>query len=223
MRSLIWLLMTLIIFGLPEPILAQNVGEYWEDQRNKVEDNWDKQVRGVENLWEKPSQEPEEKSSQTTGKSTNKTKRPEESAGPKNTNKQIVSPKSNIDEKILETVPKVGPAKKEQASGLIIDARGLGLNPLLLFQVKGKVDNTLYGPAKPELGDIKEYGMCGWACSMDEAMTDLSVGYRPVEVRAIKVENSMPKCIRIDDKDLDENLRKKIKTFFKTNSVIVIF
>ena len=69
-------------------------------------------------------------------------------------------------------------------SGVIIDATGLGFQPVLAPQIKSFDGRTLYGPALVSRAYAQQYGLSGYQQTVAAARRDPRVGSRPLEVKA---------------------------------------
>jgi hypothetical protein len=76
-------------------------------------------------------------------------------------------------------------------TGLIIDARGLGVKPALMPKILSEADREIYGSANISRDFAVQFGMCGYAKTAEsaKALTD-RIGTNPMVVKALKVSGA---------------------------------
>ncbi len=87
----------------------------------------------------------------------------------------------------------------EPFSGLVIDARGLGLTPALAPKVLNKEGKTIYGVEFADRRRALEQGLVGYESDIDRACTMDRVGSRPLVVDALKARGVNKIDVSIDD------------------------
>ena len=80
--------------------------------------------------------------------------------------------------------PPAAVAPDSGPSGVIIDASGLGFQPVLAPQIKSFDGRTLYGPALVSRAYAQQYGVAGYQQSVAAARSESRVGPRPLEIKA---------------------------------------
>lgn len=73
------------------------------------------------------------------------------------------------------------------ATGLVVDATGLGFEPVLGPQIHSPDGTALYGPDTVARAYVQQYGVAGYSRSLNEAQSDPRVGDRPLIVRAQRI------------------------------------
>ncbi|MBL8028339.1 MAG: hypothetical protein JNL74_18085 [Fibrobacteres bacterium] len=76
-------------------------------------------------------------------------------------------------------------------TGLIVDARGLGIKPALMPKILSEADREIYGSANISRDFAIQFGMCGYAKTPEsaKALTD-RIGNNPMVVKAMKVSGA---------------------------------
>lgn len=84
-------------------------------------------------------------------------------------------------------------------SGLIIDARELGVRPAISPQILDEDGDIIYGNRVVDRDWAIQYGLVGYAKTLDAARQDDRVGPNPLVVKAIKAAGSNRTDVVIDD------------------------
>jgi hypothetical protein len=88
-----------------------------------------------------------------------------------------------------ETVPPPAPTTGA-LTGVIIDARGLGVRPALAPRVLDQNDNVVYGPGNYTREFAVTNGVAGYSKSLDAAREDQRVKGNPLIVKAVSVRGT---------------------------------
>ncbi len=75
----------------------------------------------------------------------------------------------------------------EDYTGVIVDARGLGLQPALAPKVLDEEGREVYGTKFAKWDYVLKVGLVGYASTLEEAKADSRTGDKPLIVKAIKV------------------------------------
>jgi hypothetical protein len=70
---------------------------------------------------------------------------------------------------------------------LIVDARGLGLQPSLAPCIYDENGRQVYGPAFISREFAVTHGVCGYAGSIEQAQADKRVVYHPLMVKGLRI------------------------------------
>jgi hypothetical protein len=115
------------------------------------------------------------------------------------------------------------PSQGNVFSGLIIDARGLGVQPAMAPKVLNESGSEVYGTGFVSREYAVQMGVVGYTKSLDQAKTDERTGDNPFVVKATSVEGPNKTDVVIADKDagvihgMAENLN-----FLEQAKVIVV-
>ncbi len=105
-------------------------------------------------------------------------------------------------------------------TSLIIDARGLGIRPMLLPSVYTEHGFEIYGPRFAKASRARKSGLASYCRSEDEAMSHKKAGQRPYYIAAIR---ALRGCPVISDRDARRILGSPVtKENLKNCNVIII-
>ena len=111
--------------------------------------------------------------------------------------------------KPIETITPIPPPVKEDKiksdksewTGLIVDARGVGLKPALVPYILDNLGSQVYGPEYISRDFAVQWGMCGYTSDMDAALKTDRVGQNPLTVQTIRATGPEPTNIVISAAD----------------------
>lgn len=86
-------------------------------------------------------------------------------------------------------------------TGLVIDARGLGLRPAITPRVFDETGREIYGSRYVSRDWAIQYGMAGYAKTIDQAKSNDRVGDRPMVIEAVKATGANRTDLVIRDVD----------------------
>ncbi len=90
-----------------------------------------------------------------------------------------------------EINPKLGSAiEKSLYSGLVIDARGLGIEPVLDPVIVSEQGNEIYSSVFISREFAVQNGVCKYVCSLDQALKDKRAGDNPMVLKGLRKEGS---------------------------------
>lgn len=103
-------------------------------------------------------------------------------------------------------------------TGLIIDARGLGLKPAMSPKILTLSGDVVYGVLKIE-GDelaelVNEKGIVGYAKTLDEAKASWRAGSNPLVIKGKTVSGRFKADVTISDADGEKIMKENEKTAF---------
>lgn len=112
--------------------------------------------------------------------------------------------------KQIETITPIDPSVKKDKNksdnpgwtGLIVDARGVGLKPALVPYILDSLGGQVYGPEYTSRDFAVQWGMCGYTSDMDAALKIDRVGQKPLTVKAIRATGPEPTDIVIGTADV---------------------
>lgn len=81
---------------------------------------------------------------------------------------------------------RVGPGSGSEWTGLVVDARGLGLKPSLMPQIIAEDGRLIYGARTVDFDDAVKGGLVGYARDVDAAVRHLRVTAEPVLVKGAR-------------------------------------
>lgn len=86
-------------------------------------------------------------------------------------------------------------------TGLIIDARGLGVEPVLNPAIVSEQGHDVYSPVFISREFAVQKGVCKYLCSMDQALKDNRVGSHPLVFKGLRKEGKSNTSIVINMSD----------------------
>nr|NJM04586.1 hypothetical protein [Desulfobacula sp.] len=90
-----------------------------------------------------------------------------------------------------EIDPKMMPAiGKSLYSGLVIDARGLGIEPVLNPIIVSEQGHQVYSSAFVSREFAVQEGVCKYVCNLDQAVRDKRIGDKPLVLKGLRKEGS---------------------------------
>jgi len=109
-------------------------------------------------------------------------------------------------------------------SGLIVDARGLGVRPAISPRILTEDGREVYGSGYANREWAIEYGMAGYAKDLEAAKLDERVGQNPLIVDATKVTGSNRTDVVIADRDVRRihTVEKNLKFLEECRVIILV-
>ena len=119
-------------------------------------------------------------------------------------------------------MPPEGPLP-EVFSGLVVDARGIGVKPAMAPMILDENGQVVYGPAFVSREYAVQNGMSGYVTDIEAAESDTRVGYYPLTVKGLKTEGPGQCDIVISNSDAAK-LRKSSENlmFLKECRVVIV-
>jgi hypothetical protein len=121
----------------------------------------------------------------------------------------------------------VNPAKNGMGNipytGLIIDARGLELEPTLYTTIVSEQGNEIYSSLFISREFAVQYGICTYVCSMDEAIQKKRIGSHPLVFKGLRKSSNDNASIVIsmaDTKQIERTAERHL--FLKECRVIIV-
>ena len=108
-------------------------------------------------------------------------------------------------------------------TGLIIDARGLELEPALYPTIVSEQGNEIYSSLFISREFAVQYGVCTYICSMDKAIREKRIGPHPLIFKALRKssnENASVVISMADTKQIEKATERHI--FLKECRVIIV-
>jgi len=112
---------------------------------------------------------------------------------------------------------------KKPFTGLIIDARGLGVEPVLNPVIVSEQGHEVYSPVFISREFAVQKGVCKYLCSMDQALKDKRIGSHPLVFKGLRKEGKQNTSIVISMSDyrlLEKAAERHI--FLKECRVIIV-
>jgi hypothetical protein len=135
------------------------------------------------------------------------------------------TPESAVKDKPAVTPTPVPAAETKVFTGLIIDAKGLGIKPAMAPKVLDEAGNEIYGSAYVGRAFAVKYGMAGYAKSVDDAGKNKDrIGKTPENVKAIKASgaNKCDVVLSNNDADAVRSNAKNLKFLQECRVIIVV-
>lgn len=110
-------------------------------------------------------------------------------------------------------------------TGLIVDAKGLGLKPALMPKIISDNERELYGSANISREFAVQFGMCGYSKSFETAKALVDrIGTNPMVVKAVKISgpNKADVILSKTDSDALQNAAKTAKFLSECRVVILL-
>ena len=114
-----------------------------------------------------------------------------------------VKPIEAITPLYLSNSKSADPPENTPWTGLIVDARGLDLQPVLVPSIFDERGKQVYGPAFINRDFAVQWGMCGYATRVDDPLAVERVGAKPLVVKAIDTVGPRHTDIVIGSADAD--------------------
>ena len=108
-------------------------------------------------------------------------------------------------------------------TGLIIDARGLGIEPVLNPLIVSEQGHNIYSSVFISREFAVQKGVCKYLCSMDQALKDKRIGSHPMVFKGLRKEGKPTTAIVISTSDY--HLLEKVTerhTFLKECRIIIV-
>ncbi|MCS7208724.1 MAG: hypothetical protein NZ874_04050 [Fimbriimonadales bacterium] len=109
-------------------------------------------------------------------------------------------------------------------TGVVIDARGLGLQPSMAPRIRDTYGNTLWGNLEIAPETVIEYGLAGWARSHAELRYEslqARVGNNPLWLKAIAVQGAARNEVILSPTDAERLIRENARSGFLERLAVV--
>jgi len=129
-------------------------------------------------------------------------------------------PKNKTKEKSIS--PKI-PINKILYTGLIVDARGLGLDPILYPTIVGEQGKEIYSSLFVSREFAVQYGVATYLCDMDTALTLKRLGSNPLVFKALRKAGDKTGAVVVsmaDAKALEKSTERH--RFLKECRVVIV-
>lgn len=115
------------------------------------------------------------------------------------------------------------PMNKIPYTGLIIDARGLGLEPMLYPTIVSEQGKEIYSSLFISREFAVQYGICTYLCTMENALTFKRIGSHPLVLKALRKADNKSGALVISMADAKEieKITERHK-FLKECRVIIV-
>lgn len=132
----------------------------------------------------------------------------------------------------IRQIPKINPVSankeaqtpaKDRYTGLILDARGLGFEPVLNPVIVSEQGNDIYSSVYISREFAVQNGVCKYACTKEEALKEERIGSRPLFFKGLRKEGKENSSIVVSMSDYHE-LEKTTERheFLKECRVVII-
>jgi hypothetical protein len=112
-------------------------------------------------------------------------------------------------------------------TGVVIDARGLGLQPSMSPRLRDIYGNTLWGNLEIAPEVVIEYGLAGWArthAELQHPNLRARIGENPLWIRAIRVQGVGRNEVILDSADAERLLRENaVGGFLERLAVVFLY
>jgi len=92
-------------------------------------------------------------------------------------------------------------SKPDFFTGLVVDARGLAIQPVIALKILNENGKEVYGPAYVSREHAVQQGMCGYFTNIQRAIDEKRVGKKPLVVKGIKTQGLENSYIIISNDD----------------------
>ncbi len=116
------------------------------------------------------------------------------------------------------------PSPTHGYTGVIIDARGLGLQPSMSPYIRDAYGNTLWGNLDIEPEVVIEYGLAGWARTQDELSHPTlasRLGNNPLWLKAVGVQGAGRNEVILSQNDAERLIRENAQGGFLERLAVV--
>ncbi len=118
----------------------------------------------------------------------------------------------------------VDPAAEVQWSGLVLDARGLGLKPALVPRIYTKSGDDLYSAQTVTVENATKSGLVGYARNVDAAARHIRVASDPVLVKGVRAAGTQNSDLIVTDGDAKiVNQTDQRSPYLRNARVMVVF
>jgi hypothetical protein len=109
-----------------------------------------------------------------------------------------------------------------QASGLIINAQGLGLLPSMAPRLVDEAGKEVYGTAVVASDAVAEGGLAGYAKDIDQAKADARTGDKPVVIKALRLAKKSKTDLVLSNADAEKLRAPDTNLKFLTEGRVII-
>lgn len=109
------------------------------------------------------------------------------------------------------------PAHPQGYTGVVIDARGLGLQPSMSPCIRDAYGNILWGNMEIDPQTVIEYGLAGWArtqADLSHSALRTRLGANPLHLKAIGVQGAARNEVILSESDAERLLRENARSGF---------
>lgn len=110
---------------------------------------------------------------------------------------------------------------QEQPTGLIIDASGIEFEPVLAPNLVAPDSAVIYAPETVSKAYIQEYGVAGYASSINMAKSDQRIGNQPIILKASNVGSNAGQLV-MGENEVGKLMQLKEKTSVLTQGRVII-
>ncbi len=111
---------------------------------------------------------------------------------------------------------------RPSVTGLIVDARGLGVDRDMAPKIRGEDGSVLWGNDEVDIESLIEKGLVTYAHSLREAHNNCRAGENPMVVRAIRRSGGPFNCdVVLNEEDADRVMRSNRRNEFLENWSVV--
>lgn len=116
------------------------------------------------------------------------------------------------------------PASPQGYTGVVIDARGLGLQPSMSPRIRDAYGNILWGDMEIDPQTVIEYGLAGWArtqTDLNHATLRSRLGENPLWIKAIGVQGVARNEVILSQSDAEQLLSENARSNFLERLAVV--
>lgn len=110
----------------------------------------------------------------------------------------------------------------ETASGLVVNAKGLGLLPSMAPRLVDESGKEVYGTAVVNANVVAEGGLAGYAKDIDQAKSDARTGDKPVVIKALRLAKKSKTDLVLSNADADKLRAPDANLKFLTEGRVII-
>ena len=109
-----------------------------------------------------------------------------------------------------------------QASGLVINAKGLGLLPSMAPRLVDEAGKEVYGTAVVASDAVAEGGLAGYAKDIEQAKADARTGDKPVVIKALRLAKKSKTDLVLSNADAEKLRAPDTNLQFLTEGRVII-
>ncbi|MCX7993423.1 MAG: hypothetical protein N2651_07110 [Fimbriimonadales bacterium] len=117
------------------------------------------------------------------------------------------------------------PASLQGYTGVVIDARGSGLQPSMSPRIRDTAGNIVWGHLEIDPQTVIEYGIAGWArtqSDLDHSALRARIGGNPLTLKAIGAQGAGRNEVILSHSDAERLLRENARSGFLERLAVVV-
>ncbi len=136
--------------------------------------------------------------------------------------REIMESLGLVDQMPEEVVPLSGEKGKPRYTGLVIDARGIGLEPALAPRVLNEDGQEIFGVSMVPRNKLPEDGLVVYVGNVDLAKEHPRVGDNPIVVKGLRAEGKYRTDVVVSNEDARKILESEDPGFLHSAKVVIV-